>query len=52
MLYNYNEALKKYKDDYNIKKAVSNKEIYKIEKGIYSDTPNSITHPSGIQTKE
>ena len=39
MLYNYNEALKKYKDDYNIKKAITNKELYKIEKGIYSDKP-------------
>ena len=39
MIYNYNEVLQKYKDDYNIKKALSNKEIYKIEKGIYSDSP-------------
>ena len=39
MLYNYNEVLEKYKDDYNIKKAMTNKELYKIEKGIYSDTP-------------
>lgn len=39
MLYNYNEILEKYQSDYNIKKAIANKEIYKIEKGIYSDTP-------------
>lgn len=39
MLYNYNEVLEKYKNDYKIKKAISNKEIYKIEKGIYSETP-------------
>lgn len=37
MLYTYNECLKKYKNDYQITKAVSNGEIYKIESGIYSD---------------
>lgn len=37
MLYNYNELLAKYKSAYQIQKAVENKEIYKIEKGIYSD---------------
>lgn len=40
MLYNYNEILEKYKDDYNIKKAIDNKELYKIEKGLYSDKSN------------
>ncbi|MBQ2872646.1 MAG: hypothetical protein IJE89_01440 [Bacilli bacterium] len=40
MLYNYNEVLEKYKDDYNVKKAIENKELYKIEKGLYSDKPN------------
>lgn len=37
MLYNYSELLAKYQSDYQIKKAVNKKEIYKIEKGIYSD---------------
>lgn len=37
MLYNYNEIKKIYKTTYKIRKAISNKEIYKIEKGIYSD---------------
>lgn len=40
MLYNYNEALEIYKDDYNIKKAIENKELFKIEKGLYSNKPN------------
>ena len=40
MLYNYNEILVKYKDDYNIKKAIRNREIFKIEKGLYSDKEN------------
>lgn len=37
MLFNYNEILKKYKNDYQIKKAISKHKIYKIEKGIYSN---------------
>ena len=37
MLYNYSELLTKYQSAYQIQKAVDNKEIYKIEKGIYSD---------------
>ena len=40
MLYNYSELLSKYQSAYQIQKAVDNKEIYKIEKGIYSDVPN------------
>lgn len=39
MLYNYKEVIDKYKNDYNIKKAISNNEIYKITKGIYSESP-------------
>ena len=50
MLYNYNETLAKYKDDYNIKKAISNKEIYKIEKGIYSDIPH-VSHLAILMKK-
>lgn len=37
MLFNYNEILKIYKNDYQIKKAISKHKIYKIEKGIYSN---------------
>lgn len=40
MLYNYNEVLIKYNSDYKIKKAVKNKEIFKIAKGLYSDKKN------------
>ena len=37
MVYTYKEILKKYKDDYNIRKALKNGQLYKIEKGIYAD---------------
>ena len=37
MVFKYNELLLKYKSAYQIEKAMKNKEIYKIEKGIYSD---------------
>jgi len=38
MIYNHKEIKEKYKSDYQISKAIKNKEIYKIEKNIYSDT--------------
>ena len=37
MVYTYKEILKKYKDDYNIRKALKNEQLYRVEKGIYSD---------------
>lgn len=37
MLFNYNEILKIYKNDYQIKKAISKHKLYKVEKGIYSN---------------
>lgn len=37
MLYNYNEIIKKYKNDYNLRKVIDTKKIYKLSKGIYSD---------------
>ncbi|MCI8345619.1 MAG: hypothetical protein HFJ42_06685 [Clostridia bacterium] len=40
MLYTYNEIKNKYKSTYQIRKALKNKELFKIEKGIYSDIPN------------
>ena len=40
MLFNYNEILKIYKNDYQIRKAISRHKIYKIEKGIYSNNHN------------
>ena len=41
MIYTYNELLLKYKSAYQIEKAVKNSEVYKIEKGIYSDIPSA-----------
>jgi predicted transcriptional regulator of viral defense system len=40
MIFTYNELLLRYKSAYQIEKAVRNCEIYKIEKGIYSDISN------------
>ena len=40
MIYNHKEIKEKYKSDYQINKAIENKEIYKIEKNIYFDTKN------------
>lgn len=39
MLFSYNACIEKYGNDYQIKKALSAGQIYKIEQGIYSDTP-------------
>lgn len=50
MLYNYNEVIEKYKDDYNLKKAIINKEIFKIDKGLYSDKTN--IHYLAVITKK
>lgn len=36
MLYSFEEAIKKYGSFYQLNKAISEKKIYKIEKGIYS----------------
>lgn len=40
MLYTHNEIKNKYESTYQIRKALKDKEIYKIEKGIYSDVPS------------
>ena len=37
MIYSYEEAISKYKTNYQLGKAVENKEIFKIEPGLYSD---------------
>lgn len=59
MILTYNEAYKKYKNDYGISKAISNKELYKIARGIYSDKLNidpiiiySKKYPSAIVTMD
>ena len=43
MLYNYKEVLNLFGNDYNLKKAILDKRIFKIEKGIYSDGENNFT---------
>ena len=37
MIYSYEEAISKYKTNYQLDKAIENKEIFKIEPGLYSD---------------
>ena len=39
MLFSYNECIEKYQNDYFLEKALSESKLYKVEKGIYSDTP-------------
>lgn len=43
MLINYKEAIQYLGSDYKLKKAIRNKELYMIEKGIYSDKKNNYT---------
>lgn len=38
MLYSYQECISKYQSDYKIKKAIEQKELFQLEKGIYSDS--------------
>lgn len=37
MLYSYKECLKKYKNNYQIRKALQDRKLFMLEKGIYSD---------------
>ena len=39
MLFSYKECIEKYQNDYFLEKALSESKLYKVEKGIYSDTP-------------
>ena len=41
MLYTHSEIKEKYKSTYQIRKALEKKEIFKLEKGIYSDKPSA-----------
>ena len=50
MIYNYKEIIEIYKNDYNLKKAISKNEIYKLEKGIYSK--KKIVSPLIIYSKK
>lgn len=38
MLYSYDDCIKKYKTDYQLRKEIESGNIFKIEKGIYSDS--------------
>lgn len=40
MLYSYKQCLETYKTDYLLEKALEEKKLFKVEKGIYSDTPS------------
>lgn len=50
MVYNYKEIIEIYKNDYNLKKALNKKEIFKLEKGIYS--ANKLVSPLVIYSKK
>lgn len=50
MVYNYKEVMQLYKNDYNLKKALQEKEIYKLEKGIYSK--NKLVNPLVLYSKK
>lgn len=43
MLLNYKEVIKIYGTDYKLQRAIDRKELYKIEKGIYSDRRNNFS---------
>jgi len=43
MLYNYAEAIAMYGSDYLLKKAIQEKKLYKVDKGIYSNEKNNFT---------
>lgn len=38
MLYSYQECISKYQNDYQIRKVIENGSLFKIEKGVYSDS--------------
>ena len=50
MIYTYNELLESHKLDYQIKKALQQNKLFKIEKGIYSNQP--FPNPLEIITKK
>lgn len=50
MIYNYREIIEIYGNDYNLKKALSKNEIFKLDKGIYSN--KKIVSPLVIYSKK
>ena len=59
MLYSFSDCIKKWQSDYQIKKQISEGNLYQIEKGVYSDIPDVSTlaiiafkYPKGIMTMD
>lgn len=50
MIYLYNDLLNRYKNDYQINKAIKENKIFKLEKGIYSD--KSLVNPMAVYSKK
>ena len=50
MIYTYQELKNKYNTDYNIKKAIEKEEIYKLEKGLYSN--KKYVNPMALYSKK
>ena len=40
MFFTYKECIEKYENDYFLEKALTESQLYKVEKGIYSDSPH------------
>ena len=49
MIYSYKELLKKYGTRYNIKKAIDNKKLYRVENGVYSN--KNVVDPIALYSK-
>lgn len=59
MLYDYSNSIKKFNNHYNLNKAIEKGQIYKIDRGIYSDNKNvseldiiSFKYSNAIFTKD
>ncbi len=59
MIYTYTDCLKKFRSDYQIKKQISGEFLFRVDKGIYADTPEvselallSVKYPKAIFTMD
>ena len=59
MLYTYNDCIKEYGSDYQLKKALSDQKLYKLEKGVYSSERYasglaviSFKYPNAVSTND
>ena len=59
MLYTYNDCISEYGSDYQLKKALSDQKLYKVEKGVYSSEKYaselavvSLKYPEAVFTDE